>query len=413
MAVSVLRGNVVSAVEPLVEALIERATDIPDITLDHLMEKIVGLLGEQVVRDIPDARIMLERKLSQIDARNREEPVGLNEQRFYNLSCDLIDTAGRVNTWCIERLREINLGEGAQDDMAFRAYQIEIRERLILQRVGKILGTFNYDKAATDILGMRSMEHFQNFLATEVDSLHFLPLAQSLIRHDKARAERLISTYFPPFRVPVPKIAFGKDAWEKYFGDVGEEPPLPTEIFEILKSPCPYLEGKTIEDTHLLVLIPKTINKKSYTIGLLGEMIKNPQNGGYVTKYHDYNNPSILGLKDKIISESYWVLMTKDVIPNSRNKSFSEQQVLIRTPYYVPRFLEMATGILTYHVRTGNKLYPNPPDTYTRCQDRLSNGDGTVVGSFSDSIGLYMCHSSQSTFSTCFVYAGIGGIWKI
>src|SRR6476620_385041 len=36
-----------------------------------------------------------------------------------------------------------------------------------------------------------------------------------------------------------PKIAFGKKQWAKYFGDIGEEPPLPKDIDKILKSPCP------------------------------------------------------------------------------------------------------------------------------------------------------------------------------
>ena len=38
--------------------------------------------------------------------------------------------------------------------------------------------------------------------------------------------------------------AFGKAQWEKYFGDVGVEPPLPEIIYGILNSPCPFWKEK-------------------------------------------------------------------------------------------------------------------------------------------------------------------------
>ena len=56
------------------------------------------------------------------------------------------------------------------------------------------------------------------------------------------------------------KIFFGKKHWETYFGDVGDEPPLPGGIEAILQSPCPYNPEKKLEETHLLTLIPKSVN---------------------------------------------------------------------------------------------------------------------------------------------------------
>ena len=40
-------------------------------------------------------------------------------------------------------------------------------------------------------------------------------------------------------RLGVYDFAFGKAKWSKYFGDIGEEPPLLPNIDEILNSPCP------------------------------------------------------------------------------------------------------------------------------------------------------------------------------
>ena len=80
------------------------------------------------------------------------------------------------------------------------------------------------------------------------------------------------------------------------------------------------------------------------------------------------------------------------MLPNSRNKTFSEQEALIKGPYAVPGALEAATGILMHHAQTGERLYTDSPDTYTRCQEMLSNGYRVVVGSFGSSglgVGIY------------------------
>jgi len=188
-----------------------------------------------------------------------------------------------------------------------------------------------------------------------------------------------------PVKMTIPEIAFGKAKWEKYFGDVGVEPPIPKDIIEVLKSPCPYWSGKRVEETHLLVLIPESVNGRPFTIGTLGEMIKSPQKEGYSTKYYNYDNTAVKELKDQGISSSYWALITKNVLPNSRSKTYAEQQALIKGPYAVPGALEIATGILMHHVQTGERLYSDSPDTYTRCQEKLSSGYRVVVGSFGSS----------------------------
>ena len=36
------------------------------------------------------------------------------------------------------------------------------------------------------------------------------------------------------------QFVFGPKDWNRYFGDVGEVPPLPPDIMDILRSPCPY-----------------------------------------------------------------------------------------------------------------------------------------------------------------------------
>jgi len=60
----------------------------------------------------------------------------------------------------------------------------------------------------------------------------------------------------------LPPMAFGAADWKKYFGDVGVEPPLPANIDAILNGPCPIWSGKKVKETHLLMLVPSTVNGK-------------------------------------------------------------------------------------------------------------------------------------------------------
>ena len=208
----------------------------------------------------------------------------------------------------------------------------------------------------------------------------------------------------------LPRIAFGKAEWERYFGEVGEQPPLPADIGEILSGPCPYWEGRRVEDTHLLVLIPQSVNGAPLTLNSLKELIQRPCEGGHNTDYGYYNDNIKNELGDQGASHSYWALMTKDVLPNSRNKTFSEQQALIQGPYVVPGALEAATAILMHHAKGGEKLYPMNPTTYTRCQEMLSTGYRVVVGSFGSS-GLGVLDDYDVAFRVD-DGGGLGGVRK-
>jgi len=77
---------------------------------------------------------------------------------------------------------------------------------------------------------------------------------------------KLLKTIKKNTKVSVPKIAFGKAEWKKYFGDVGAEPPLPANLNKILYSPCPFWPGRKVLETHLLTLIPSHINKENLAI---------------------------------------------------------------------------------------------------------------------------------------------------
>ena len=118
-----------------------------------------------------------------------------------------------------------------------------------------------------------------------------------------------------------------KSVWEQYFGAIGEEPRLPDGIEAILNSTCPFWDGLQVRDTHLLVLIPSHVGGQPLTLDCLMKLIQRPQGEGYGTKYRYYSDSvsSAIGSQASDRDRPYWVLMTKDVLPGSRNKSYQDQ----------------------------------------------------------------------------------------
>lgn len=201
-----------------------------------------------------------------------------------------------------------------------------------------------------------------------------------------------------------PKIAIGKEQWKKYFGDIGNEPPLPKDIHKILESPCPFYPGKKVQDTHMLVLVPESINGKPIKLNSLDELLNHPQNNDLVKVLTPHNEfVSVAPQKAKIwinadiksdgqqaSSQSHWVLMTKDVIQGSINKSYAEQQALIEghnkqngMQYEIPNALDAAICIWMHYMISQERLFNDKPYTYAFCQEFVQ-GNQLVVGCFSD-----------------------------
>jgi hypothetical protein len=147
-------------------------------------------------------------------------------------------------------------------------------------------------------------------------------------------------------------------------------------------------------------LIPATVNGRPFTLNYLGELIQAPKNEGHATNYRNYSQALKSLEAAKSVERPYWVLMTQDVVPGTRNKSYTDQKSLLEakaksTPLLssrgeVPTLLEAATSILKEHVRTGRRLYSQ---TYTRCQEVVI-GYQVVAGSFSIA-GFHLVNSGH------------------
>ena len=133
-------------------------------------------------------------------------------------------------------------------------------------------------------------------------------------------------------------------------------------------------------------------------VNIRQEMLSLPKNivGELAKKYFPHNidgykyiwSSIIDKLGDKPADESVWLLMTKDVLQESRSQSYSQQKNIVAelaettgVPYQVPTILEAATCMLAEYSRSGRRLISDNPWTYKRCQENVQ-GYQTVVGGF-------------------------------
>ncbi len=220
-----------------------------------------------------------------------------------------------------------------------------------------------------------------------------------------APQEPVIQQINVPVQQQIPAAAFGSEKWTRYFGEVGAEPPLPPNIAEILSGPCPIWPGKTVGETHKLVLVPATLNGAPLTLDMLGELIQRPRQGN-ATKYR-YKYEPVKQEYGKSSCRAHWILMTKDVMPGSRDKSYVEQKAMVTRlvgGYQVPTLLEAAVCILMEHVETGRRLFSDDPYTYTRCQEMIFNYQMFIGGFTAGGPHLYDYSAGN------FVNYGIAGL---
>ena len=215
-------------------------------------------------------------------------------------------------------------------------------------------------------------------------------LAPKIVSYFTNTPQRPLKTFNPE------ELAFGKDDWARYFGDVGEVPPVPKDMAEILKSQCPFNPGKQVGDTHMLVLIPQTVGGKPFTLNLLQELIENPkEKDGFKFAYYSKFVAGDLG--EECNGEAHWILMTKDIIPGSRNKTYGEQKQFVQEKgagsYELPSAIEAAASILMHYFKTDEYLYGQDPLIYTRCQETVTEHQWPVaIGGFSrGGLGVIYC----------------------
>jgi tetratricopeptide (TPR) repeat protein len=177
-------------------------------------------------------------------------------------------------------------------------------------------------------------------------------------------------------------------------------PTRPQALLDFLEGPCPIYQGKQAKETHFVVPFTKNI-----TTIVNGTPVTLPRTLKNLDKFDkDSGGTGCRHIWDEILEppvdrpsdiEFEWVVMTNDVLPESRTQKYETQKNLVEGKgYQVPGFLEAATCILFAKRYLGIRLYGDNPYTFTRCREELQ-GHHLIVGGFTP-VGLK-------------VFAGYGG----
>lgn len=206
-------------------------------------------------------------------------------------------------------------------------------------------------------------------------------------------------------RVATKEFAFGPDQYLHFFKKKCiNVPRLPDDIVKILNEDCPIFGGKVYQHW-MLTYIPACFNDDQtdlLTLNALEKLVQAPLDvsGGHKTNYcYFYDVQTRFG--DQALGKSLWVLMSKTVVPGTRDKSFQLQQSVVqelrekhKIIYSVPEtVLEVAASVSTHYTRTGERcLSSDDPYTYSRVKQTLNGGWAAVVGGFSQKDGLnFLC----------------------
>lgn len=159
------------------------------------------------------------------------------------------------------------------------------------------------------------------------------------------------------------RCVFGVNDWARHFGRVPQAPPFPKDIEEIWEGPCPIFRGSKVRETHLLVYVPATVNRRPLTLKYLSEL---------AAKYFPFPRRPEFGELGNQLADAGWLLITKAGLPDSRGCHFDAQQTMIaelskRTSvnYECPKALDVMVCVLA--------LFSNEHCTsgVIRCQETI------------------------------------------
>ena len=338
--------------------------------IPHLMKLLQNL---NVDRD-QKLRNYLGRELGTLLTLEEDDYLEEKHKILYEKLTQILDSQGEVNRQVSQALTGVSrtnmISLIPQPDSVISTPEADISHQLVTPEVQNDSTISKPEE--THNKAIKNKIHSKKYREKDYNKLDVIPSKQTVISSTEDKC------------FSIPSIAFGKADWERYFGDIGEEPTLPANIDEILNEPCSFWPDKKVKETHLLVLIPNMVNCKPFTLDCLGKLIRKPRSG-HATKYRYYSDYVKEELCDKPCT-SHWVLMTREAIPGTLVKclGYSDQCDLIAShnqktglSYEVPYTLEAITSILVHYVKTGERLYTydklRKEWIFTMCQENVCN----------------------------------------
>ena len=194
------------------------------------------------------------------------------------------------------------------------------------------------------------------------------------------------------------KNFLGAAQWKEAFGvKVGAVPPIPNSITKaLLNSDCPIEPGKKIKETHILVLIPKSVDGEPYSALKLDELCSKSKGSGDKLIYDGSSSWKGQSWASTEQAASEWVLIPKgDPDPakvatdkHFRSKDIAAQDVVLRDHYKEYRevkTLEVMTMALLSYLTHKERLLPD----WLRCEEPNASGGRVCVGIFhADGLGV-------------------------
>lgn len=180
-------------------------------------------------------------------------------------------------------------------------------------------------------------------------------------------------------------MAFGNHKWAQYFGaDVvkGEDNEAEfsslcsSDIIADCKKLASIFPKRHAKDTFMLVRIPSTLTLEKI-VEFAGEKLQSLDRE-MVSIWE--NILSAHGNKLSKLNTSYWVLMTKDALPESTDKSYGEQEKIVAElakksliNYEVPEIRE-AAACMIMSLKTRSKT----DFLFTRCKEQVEGGQTAI-----------------------------------
>ncbi len=206
---------------------------------------------------------------------------------------------------------------------------------------------------------------------------------------------------------------------------VGEEPPLPADWVKMMKSSSSIDSKASVIEKNMIVMIPKTMNGEPTTLRnflniLDALMINNDPSETFETIIESIvddprdelafsldpvaaeNKPKKKfdgAIWDRIfevtadgkIENSYWLVMTKDMLPLSIGKKFDEQEKIAREHgYEAPELLPAFIAMCMHFIKTGTTHYCRDPGMFTRCNENKYDNDGHAAIGALGPLGFYI-----------------------
>ncbi len=173
---------------------------------------------------------------------------------------------------------------------------------------------------------------------------------------------------------------FGVEEWATFYGASFTKKQL-REVSEfpwgedVLSSPCPFVKGKLVKDTHFAFLGVSRLGGTPLTVMKWHKL--HPPTGQ--PKFYFTDNPWHGGQPhtDVAVMELRWYLMLKEIVPDSTSKKPEDQAKMLPAEYEVPTTIAEVSKDLLIFRKTGE--HPNC-SKWAACRERTVKTDCAIAG---------------------------------